>query len=317
MKKVLLFASVFFVTFLTAILIFALPASAASGTWGELAWNFNKSTGELVISGNGDMDDWASEDPDTWHAYTDSIKTVKIEAGVTSIGKGAFLYCINLKSVTIPDTVTSIRDAAFLGCSSLTEISVPSSVTDIAAKAFKECQSLREVILPDSVTSIGEYAFSNCTSMTSIMLPNSVTKIENGAFLGCRSLASITIPSSVKSLSYRLLGDCTALTEITLPASVKTINAKAFEGCTSLTAVKYWGTQEQWDEIIIGNGNETILNLVCIMGAADTNTPPVDQSENVGNEKEDGCGSTLSGGLGMMALVTLAGSLIVSKKRKA
>ena len=316
MKKVLLFSAGFAVTFLTALLLFALPASAESGRWGELTWTFYSGRGELVISGNGDMDDWASQESDTWHTYASSIKSVKIEEGVTRIGKGAFYGCINLTQITIPSSVTSIGDAAFYSCSSLTEVHIPESVTEIAAKAFQDCRSLESMILPDSVTSIGNYAFSNCASMTSIMIPNSVTKIEMGAFLGCSSLTSITIPSSVKSLSYRLFGNCTALNEITLPASIRTINAQAVEGCTNLTVVKYWGTQAQWDEIIVGNGNEKILSALCIMGETTENDPPLGEPEKADDGKEDGCGSVVSGSFGMIALVALAGGLILSKKRK-
>jgi len=40
---------------------------------------------------------------------------------VTSIGRGAFLYCSGLTSVTIPNSVTTIGNFAFSGCS-LTEL---------------------------------------------------------------------------------------------------------------------------------------------------------------------------------------------------
>ncbi len=317
MKKVLLLASVFVITVLTAILLFLLPASAASGTWGELAWTLNESTGELVISGSGDMDDLLSETPQAWHTHADRIKAVKIEDGVTSIGEGAFYDCINLTSVTIPSTVTSIDDAAFYLCDSLTNISLPSSVTSIGSKSFMECRSLVGMVLPDSVTSIGNYAFGNCASMTSIMIPNSVTSIGMGAFRGCTSLRSVTIPSTVKTIAYNLFRDCTALTEITLPNSITTIGACAVEGCTSLTNVNYWGTREQWDDMIIGNGNELILSTLQMMGESLEHDPPVNEDEDADGDKDDGCGSMISGGLGMVALITLAGTMLVSKKRKA
>ena len=40
---------------------------------------------------------------------------------MTSIGRGAFLYCSGLTSVTIPNSVTTIGNFAFSGCS-LTEL---------------------------------------------------------------------------------------------------------------------------------------------------------------------------------------------------
>jgi len=48
MKKALLFASVFVLTVLTAVLLFVLPASAEdvvrSGKWGNLDWTLNETT---------------------------------------------------------------------------------------------------------------------------------------------------------------------------------------------------------------------------------------------------------------------------------
>ena len=55
----------------------------------SLLWSFDGATGELTISGTGEMPNYTTNAP--WYAYRDSIKTVVIEDGVTSIGGGAFL----------------------------------------------------------------------------------------------------------------------------------------------------------------------------------------------------------------------------------
>ena len=41
---------------------------------------------------------------------------------VTTIGKGAFHYCISLTKITIPTSITSIGDGAFYGCNGLSDI---------------------------------------------------------------------------------------------------------------------------------------------------------------------------------------------------
>ena len=111
---------------------------------------------------------------------------------VTSIGKGAFIWCDSLTSIVIPDGVTSIGLEAFSGCSSLTSMVIPDGVTSIGNRAFWACESLTSVVIPDSVTSIGSRAFLACESLTSIVIPDSVTSIGEGAFRYCKSLTSIT-----------------------------------------------------------------------------------------------------------------------------
>lgn len=66
-----------------------------------------------------------------------------------------------------------------------------------------------------------------------------VTSIKDGAFSGCTSLTSIFIPESITKI-----GDY------------------AFEVCDSLTDVYYTGSEEDWNNIYIGNGNEDLINTI-------------------------------------------------------
>ena len=160
---------------------FNTKASAASysGTCGNnLTWSLDTTTGELVISGEGEMT--SSDIP--WYSYRSSIKKVTIEDGVTSIGDSAFIGCISLTSITIPDSVTSIGSEAFYYCTNLTSITIPDSVTSIGDYAFYECRSLTSITIPDSVIIIGSDAFLDCTSLASITIPDSVIFIGSEAF---------------------------------------------------------------------------------------------------------------------------------------
>jgi hypothetical protein len=47
---------------------------------------------------------------------------------------------------------------------------------------------------------------------------------------------------------------------VTIPDSVECIGYYAFDCCDSLTDVYYQGTQEQWDEIYIEEGNWPLLS---------------------------------------------------------
>ena len=75
----------------------------------HVTWSLDPDTGTLAISGSGAMEavefSWRFFDPDTlysyntWQDYRDMVKSVVIEAGVTSIPSGAFGNCSNLQHV--------------------------------------------------------------------------------------------------------------------------------------------------------------------------------------------------------------------------
>lgn len=125
-------------------------AYRASGTCGDgVWWGYDEENKTLVIGGSGAMKDYPLiifPEPDTpWFAYTNSIKTIVIENGVTSIGDCAFFACAGLTDITIPNSVTNIGRSAFSGCSGLTGITIPDSVTIIGGGAFSDCTVLTDV----------------------------------------------------------------------------------------------------------------------------------------------------------------------------
>ena len=252
----------------------------ASGTCGketpeDVTWRLEGEAGHygLFISGTGEMADYIYLNTRPWHNYSENIKTIVIENGVTSIGECAFCECNGLTSISIPSSVTSIGNYAFDGCSNLTTVTIPSSVTSIGEGAFNDCEKLTTVSIPASVTSIGNYAFGYCSALTSIEIPASVTTIGEEAFNNT-ALTSIEIPASVTSIGNGAFIDCEKLTSITvaegnanysndtngalfnkdkttlikypkgnnadsyvIPASVTSIGEKAFAGCEDLETV--------------------------------------------------------------------------------
>ena len=213
----------------------------ASGTCGPmLSWSLD-SEGLLTISGEGEMNDWEyGKTPlvgTPWDSYVQSITSVTIEDGVTSIGNQAFIFCENLKTITIPDSVASIGVSAFVKCSSIERIDIPDGVTSIGDAAFVECRSLKTITISDNVTEVGTTAFGNCTSLESITIPESVTSIGDYAFYGCTSLERITIPNSVTSIGDYFFVDCTSLESIAIPESVTSIGDYAFRNCSTLKSI--------------------------------------------------------------------------------
>lgn len=211
--------------------------TVAEGTCGDNAWWNLDDYGTLFIGGSGTMKHYGSASSAPWSTYGDSIKTVQIGDGITSIGEQAF-YCLNnLTDVTIPDSVTSIGYQAFYSCGSLTNITIPESVTKIGSGAFSYCSSLTDINIPKGVTVISANVFTSCSSLTGITIPEGVTTINSGAFSYCSSLTSIIIPDGVTSIGTQTFYNCNGLTSIIIPESVTKIGYESFRGCSSLTGI--------------------------------------------------------------------------------
>ncbi len=209
-----------------------------SGSCGEnVRWYLLESTGELKITGTGDMNHFSYDSKVPWHEHCSLIKKVVIDKGVTSIGSAVFMDCKNLTSVTIPGSVTSIGSLAFAYCSSLTSISIPNSVTSIGVSVFTGCSSLLSVDISENLTSISEGMFALCTSLTSVNIPDGIKIIGYQAFYSCHSLTNVGIPDSVKRIEGQAFYDCRSLTSIPLSDGLINIMYEAFAYCISLTEI--------------------------------------------------------------------------------
>lgn len=201
----------------------------------------------------------------------DTLTSVTVGKGITSIGIGAFENCTSLVCITIPDSVTHIEGNAFTGCEALTSIAIPDSVISVGLASFWKCESLTSISvakdnpkyasengvlfnkdktelvaypagksdaeyrIPESVTSIGYGAFNRCVSLTSITMGDRVTDIDAYAFYRCESLTNITIPNGVTSIGFSAFDWCESLTSIVIPDSVTSIKERAFRNCDALT----------------------------------------------------------------------------------
>ena len=131
------------IAFLSSMLMYANAFAAATGRCGDsITWTLDDS-GNLTLSGSGEM--WNN-------GYDDSpfkdyeIRKATVKYGITSIGDYAFMGCTGMTEMTLPNSVTSIGDNAFEGCSGLTELTLPNSVTSIGGDyAFAYCSDLSKI----------------------------------------------------------------------------------------------------------------------------------------------------------------------------
>jgi hypothetical protein len=112
------------------------------------------------------------------------------------------------------------------------------------------CSSLKEINVDEN----NEYY----SSVNGVLFDkNQTTLIE----YPCGSkTTNYTIPNSVTNISNRAFFDCNKLTSVTIPNSVTTIGEYAFSECENLTDVYYSGTQDEWNNIVIEEGNDALLN---------------------------------------------------------
>ena len=107
------------IAFLSSVLMCANVFAAASGRCGNsIKWTLDDS-GNLTLSGSGEMWNYGYDDS-PFKDY--GIKTVTIGDGITSIGGCVFYGCSGLTKLTLPNSVTSIGEKAFSDCSGLTKI---------------------------------------------------------------------------------------------------------------------------------------------------------------------------------------------------
>ena len=192
---------------------------------GRISASYDAVSGCLTVSGTGAMPQYqlywnsgfyAHDAP--WSEYHESIRSIVIESGITSISEGAFSGCSGLTEVTIPDSVTEIGSYAFCGCSSLTGVTIP-----------------------DGVISIRSETFSGCINLASVVLPENLLLIDYGAFMNCSGLAGIEFPPTLTAIRHQAFNDCSGLTGITLPENLKCIGSVAFAGC-SLAEIRVAGS---------------------------------------------------------------------------
>ena len=223
----------------------------------DLTWKMNNN-GTLTISGTGAMFDYGfHEYRAQWSRHVDSIKNVVIEAGVTSIGKDAFVYCDNITSVTIPASVTSIGEGAFRLCNKLSTVNYGGNADKWNAISIGDDNdnlgganinyagitwTYNNGTLTISGTGdVDDYNNSSAPwydhryDTTKIVVSNGVTGIGEGAFCYFTELTSVSLPGSLKSIGAYAFRGCSSLKSVVIPDSVTSIGESAFYRCTALT----------------------------------------------------------------------------------
>ena len=192
------------------------PNDASTKCGGNCTWKLY-SDGKLEISGTGDMYAWSLYNTHApvrensfntyqttapWGNYSGQISTVKVNEGITSIGKSAF-YNVAVTNADIAKSVATLESGAFQ-YSDLQNISLPSSLKSIGGATFY-ATSLQNLIVPEDVTSISQNALQSVQNLTL----EGNTNLNKNVFWGDSDGTSITIPTNIYCLSSN--ASCNAL----------------------------------------------------------------------------------------------------------
>lgn len=175
-----------------------LSAAYSSGSCGDgLTWSFDSATGQLTLSGTGNMYDYNDDaSPAPWmNDYKTLIKSVVCESGVTSVGSKAFMGCTSLTSVDFGPTMKGIGWYAFYGCTALSGVAIPDTVTGVWSGCFQNCTGITWVNLGAGLSDLAPYMFAGCSNSGFwwVSIPANVKTIGEHAFDGCSSLGWNTV----------------------------------------------------------------------------------------------------------------------------
>ncbi|MBR5173440.1 MAG: leucine-rich repeat protein, partial [Clostridia bacterium] len=246
--------------------------SVRYGVWGGLNWTLYETTGELIISGIGEMDDFSQDSQAyAWREYKSLIKSVTITEGVTTISEDAFSWCTSLTSISIPASVTAIGNCAFYNCYELTDVYYEGTLEQWCVITYGERGAYPqayadnlyvdgellagEVIIPSKVTKLQAYTFAGCNGLTGVTIPASVTSIEDCVFPISGVLNDIYYAGTIAqwlgitfsspwanpiNVADRVYIDGKLFTgEVVVPSTVTEIKAYAFAYCEELTSVVF------------------------------------------------------------------------------
>lgn len=234
---------------------------------------------------------------DYWREYTISIYTgcPMNDNGYTAwVVKDGILYIIG--SGVCGDGTNPVIDTQTVtvnGWNSIDTISFSDEITAIADNAFSNLNNIKYLKSPGGVQSIGKNAFGNPTGLfnnhgsmgfvvnniyycyeqfnyeSQYYIPyydNSVWEEENPRwiikgywFIRASSYTGYQFFGDTSLIAGGAFENCSGLDTLKIPSSVKYIGKDAFAVCENLETVYYPGSDVDWNNIVIENGNEPLL----------------------------------------------------------
>ena len=166
----------------------------------------------------------------------DSLTSISIPDGVTSLPSSCFSYCDNLREAKLPSYLKTIGNSCFY-YSGLRSIELPGTLQGVNSECFKSDVNLTNVIFNDGIGYIGYEAFQGCSQLGSVVLPGSIKTIDVRAFSGCVSMPSLFLGEGIEGIYREAFSSCRSLVRLVLPSSLLYCVEHPFYGCSSLVEI--------------------------------------------------------------------------------
>lgn len=190
-------------------------------------------------------------------AYKNSLQSVKIEEGITSMDGGAWekgYANSDTVKISFPSTLEDVEDSFLNWDKHPDSVIVPKWLSKMQSengvvyagkvavyvpKAENDASKVSEITFKDGCTKIAHKALFKNTDVKKVNIPASVKAIGGAAFAGCTNLSQVNFAADaqIEDLGWRAFYDCTALTSIKIPDSVTRIGTETFSGCTNLATI--------------------------------------------------------------------------------
>ncbi len=165
-----------------------------------------------------------------------------------------------------------IFNYAFFGLDFIEEVTVSDKTEEIGSHAFEECTALSVFNMGKNVVSIGKKAFSKCTGLTKVY-SYYMTKWFNIIFsdkeanpayyahdlyFGANVATVIYVPKDVDHIHQYAFAGCDKIKKVVMYSSVQWIGIGSFDGCNSIETVQYYGTEDEWQKVLVGDYNDVL-----------------------------------------------------------
>ncbi len=163
-------------------------------------------------------------------ASLEEVTLTGLDCGEESLplGEGAFAYVETLSSVTLPEGLTSIAADAFFHCSALEEIDL-THVTSVGAGAFASTPLKEVTLAEESAPLFLDGAFEDCTQLTA------VNGLERASYIGSSAFRNTGLTSVSFESEALMIGDFafadSKVVSVSLGEGILSLGENPFVGC--------------------------------------------------------------------------------------